>query len=100
MDSDDFISQKLQSVRRSYLITYSQADLTKFATRESFGTEVENFFNMGSGKVKVSHWACCLEPHKNEGHHYHMSIKLTGPKRWIGVKEKFSTVYGAVFEFL
>ena len=87
---DDFQSNQLTNSRlprRTYLITYSQVDLNKFPTRESFGKCVKNAFNAGSGKVKVNHWACCMETHNNGGKHYHVSLKLSGPKRWISVKD-------------
>ena len=43
---DDFQSSSLtkRKVRRSYLVTYSQADLEKFPTRESFGKVVVTAF--------------------------------------------------------
>jgi hypothetical protein len=67
-------------IRRTYLVTYSQADLSKFPTRESFGQQVVAYFNEGSGKVEVQHWACCLEPHEIiSGLHYHLCVKLSGP---------------------
>lgn len=102
MDSvDDFVTQLLPTrvMRRTYLVTYSQADLIKFPTRESFGEEVSNLFDEGSGKVKTLHWACCLEPHHEHGQHYHLAIKLTGPKRWISIKTKFNDRHGAQLNF-
>ena len=42
--------QNPRSGRRQYLITYSQADLQRFPTRESFGNMVENEFNAGKAK--------------------------------------------------
>ena len=41
--------------KRQYLVTYSQADIEKFPTRESFGKMMEEEFNSGSSQVKVSH---------------------------------------------
>lgn len=76
----------VRCARRAYLVTYSQANLNTFPTREAFGNAVEEAFNSGSSKVKVNYWACCLEEHGNGGHHYHASVKLTGPKRWSSVK--------------
>ena len=61
--------------RRSYLVTYSQADLQKFPTRESFTSK--------RSKVVPLHWACCLEKHQNGGYHYHLALKLSGTKRWL-----------------
>ena len=67
--------------RRTYLITYSQADLLKFPSRKQYGKCIKTHFNKGSGKVKVQHWACSLEKHQNGRNHYHVALKLTGPKR-------------------
>ena len=37
--------------RRQYLVTYSQADKSKFFTRKSFGKMLEAEFNAGSSVV-------------------------------------------------
>jgi len=87
-------------MRRTYLITYSQADLQIFPTRRDFGQAVSEAFNSGSGKVGVHYWACSQENHNvNNGVHYHMSVKLTGPKRWSGVKRLMTDRYGVVLHF-
>eukprot|EP00795_Rhopilema_esculentum_P010104 gene10104-18760_t len=101
MDSGDFQTQNLPSrvVRRTYLVTYSQANLEIFPTRESFGKAIAEAFDRESGKVKTQHWACCLERHQDGGQHYHVAIKLTGPKRWVGVKEHFTKTFGIVVNF-
>ena len=39
--------------RRTYLVAYSQADLTKFSTRKRFGKCIKKHFKSGSWKVKV-----------------------------------------------
>jgi len=98
---DEFQTQKLtpRISRRVYLITYSQADLTKFPTREKFGEAVKKGFDHSSGKVKVEHWACSLENHQIRGVHYHLSIKLSGVKRWKKVKDSFIEKYGVVLHF-
>ena len=99
---DDFQSSQLKNTnvgRRTYLVTYSQADTTKFPTRESFGNMLEKFFNAGTGKVKVSHWACCMENHQDGGLHYHASLKLTGPKKWFKVKENITKSHNITVNF-
>ena len=98
---DDFASSQLspRTVRRTYLVTYSQADLVKFPSRQSFGEAVVNTFNSGSGKVKVEFWACSREDHKDGGKHYHLSLKLSAPKRWKGVKDKLVREHGIVVNF-
>jgi hypothetical protein len=98
---DDFhIQLKTSQSRRTYLITYSQVDLSKFPTRQSFGEQVVAYFNEGAGKVEVEHWACCREPHDTtSGIHYHLCLKLSGPKRWKRVKEKLTDNHGVVVNF-
>ena len=61
MEQDnDFQSEKLyaRTARQTYLITYSQADLTKVRSRKDFGRLLKTAFNRRSGKIKVLHWAC------------------------------------------
>ena len=98
-EEDDFkIELKTSQARRTYLVTYSQADLSKFPTRQSFGEQVVAYFNAGSGKVEVEHWACCQESIP-AGVHYHLLLKLSGPKRWKWVKEKLMDNHGVVVNF-
>ena len=85
--------------RRQYFVTYSQADSDKFPTRESFGRMLENEFNQGTGHIKVSHWACCKEDHKEEGFHYHCCLKLLGVKKWFSVKEGITKKINIVVNF-
>ena len=85
--------------RRTYLITYSQVDLLKFSSWEEFGKSIKTHFNKRSLKVKVQHWACSLEKHQNGGNHYHVALKLTGPKRWKSVKESIISSEGIVVNF-
>ena len=91
MDSEDFqtptsFARREYINRKEYLITYSRTDLVKFPTRQSFGEAVVSCFH-NSGKVTVDYWACCLEEHENtSGQHYHVGVKLSGPKRWNPVK--------------
>ena len=81
---DDFQSDTLQNAkvgRRTYLVTYSQANLEKFPTRRLFGEMVEKYFNKsfreGKSKVRTEYFAVCREKHANGGDHYHMSLKLS-----------------------
>ena len=41
-----------------YLATYSQADESKFSTRESLGKMLLAEFNADNSVVKVDYWAC------------------------------------------
>ena len=76
--------------RRQYLVTYSQADESKFSTLESFGKILEAEFNAGTSVVKVDYWTCSREEHQNDGIHYHCALKLTGCKEWLSVKNKIA----------
>ena len=89
-----------EGARRTYLVTYSRADLGKFPTRQSFGEQVVAYFNEGSSKVTVEHWACCMENHENTSAvHFHLCLKLSGPKRWKSVKDKMTKNHGVVLNF-
>ena len=70
---DDSIELSSRQFRSVYLITYSQADIIKFLTRESFATAVITAF---SDQSKVQRWACCREDHSDGGLHYHVAMKL------------------------
>ena len=62
-----------REVRSVYLITYSQADLDKFQTRDSFAsTVVEAFDETRSGLADIVQWVCSQERHSSGGTHYHM----------------------------
>ena len=96
---DDLESVELsdpRQARRTYLVTYRQADLTKFPTPKSFGKCIKDHFNAGTGNVKVEHWACCQEDHEESGQHYHVALKLSGPKRWKTVKENITAQHGVL----
>ena len=88
-----------KQARRVYLITYSQADISKFPTRESFGNAITMAFN-SSSKVKPTHWACCMESHEDgKSFQYHVSLALSGPKRWLEAKRSLQEKFGAVVHF-
>lgn len=99
---DDFQKNRIanpRNGRRTYLVTYSQADLKKFPTRQSFGEMLGAKFNASPGKARVSHWACCLEEHL-EDFHYHVSLKLTAPKKWLMVKNTIVKEHNVTVHFL
>ena len=99
--TEDFVSMspKKSTMRRQYLVTYSKANITKFPSRENFTEAVVNSFTL-SRKVTVQHWACCLEENENTSeHHYHMCVKLSGPKRWSPVKNHLMSNHQIVVNF-
>ena len=72
-----------RDLRRVYLITYSQADVNKFPTRQSFANAVLAAF----AETNVVHWCCSKEHHQKSGVHYHMSVKLSKCQRWLPAKK-------------
>ena len=46
---------------------------------------------MDSSKAKTDQSACALEPHEERGEHYHVSIKLSGAKTWLDVRNHLCT---------
>ena len=99
--TEDFLSMspKKSTIRRQYLVTYSKANMTNFPMRETFEEAVVTSFTL-SGKVIVQHWVCCLEEHENtSGQHYHMCVKLSGPKRWNPVKNHLMPNHQIVVNF-
>ena len=85
--------------RRSYLVTYSRANLEKFPSRESFADAVFEAFDSKRSSSKPQYWACCTEKHANDGYHYHMALKLTGPKKWLECKRALQRKHGIVVNF-
>ena len=62
-DRENEIHQR--AVRSVYLVTYSQADMTKFPTRKSFANELVKYFQ--TTKVSFLHWVCSTEePERND----------------------------------
>lgn len=101
MSEDEFSTGKpFYTSRRQYLVTYSQANLTEFPTRESFCDALIDSFHGPSGKVVAEYWACSLEEHENtSGYHYHACVKLSGPKRWDPVRKALLANYGLKVNF-
>ena len=88
-DDNDFTSSPPISPdesRRTYLVTYSRADMIRFPGCDSFAKYVSEAFEKGKSTTRVVQWAACLENDSDKEHkHYHMAIKLTGTRRWYGV---------------
>ena len=99
---DEFQSDQMVNTgvgRRTYLITYSKANLEKFPTRQSFGEMIQKHFDDGPSKVKTEYWACCRENHKDGSEHYHVSLKLSGVKKWYMIKKNIIDKEGVVVHF-
>ena len=84
--------------RSVYLITYSQADIEKVESRLQFSDMVLDSFRK-NGKANVLRWVCSKEDHKDQGHHYHMAIKLDRQKRWLSVRKDLDQKFGVKVHF-
>ena len=88
-----------KQARRVYLITFSQADRSKFPTRELFGNAITMAFN-SSNKVKPTHWASCMKSHEDgKSFHHHVSLALSGPKTWLEAKRGLQEKFGVAVHF-
>ena len=85
--------------RRSFLITYTQADLEKVPNCMRFAEIVLQGFNEGPSNREVSQWACCMEDHADGGKHYHLAILFSGARRWIGIKNSIMQTHGVNLHF-
>ena len=88
-----------RTVGSTYLITYSQANLEKFPSRESFADCVVQAFQSKESKTFIQHWVCSKEEHLDGGNHYHMAIKLNVQKRWKAAKNSIQEKHGIVVNF-
>lgn len=72
--------------RRSFLLTYSQADLTKYSDCKAFSELVLEAMKSVKSTRQIKEWACCQEKHSDGGTHYRMSVNLSGTRRWQPIK--------------
>ena len=84
-----------RDLRRIYLITYSQADVNKFPTRQCFANAVLAAF----AETNVVHWCCSKEHHQKSSVHYHMSMKLSKCQRWLPAKKFLADQFGISVHF-
>ena len=90
---EELLDHKVRSV---YLITYSQADTSRF-NRQTFAEAVVSLFN--NGKAKVVKWVCAMENHRDGGKHFHLAVKLTKLKRWKAIKKGMMDLHDVVLHF-
>ena len=83
--------------RSVYLVTYSQVDLLKCGSRETFAEMVTGEFDK-AGKV-CEHWVSSCENHKGEGLHFHLALKLNKVRRWKYVRDQLAIKYGINVNF-
>ena len=76
--TQSFLVQRI--AHQTHMITWNQVNRDVFPTWKRFVGWVAVLFDSDSWKVKVKHWACCLERHKDGGKHCHMLLILCGPE--------------------
>ena len=96
---NSIVDESLQrnELRSVYLVTYSQANIEKFASRHDFAHAVVQAFSRGS--AKVVHWCCCREQHQTSGQHYHVAVKLDRNQRWFSAKQFLLQEHGISVHF-
>ena len=90
--SSDFKELTENLVNRTYLLTYSQANMELFPSflgnsRIQFGEACVAAFG---GVDAVDFYCVALEEHRDGGKHFHVSILLSKPKRWLGAQKHLS----------
>ena len=91
-------------MRRAYLITYSQADLSIVPNCERFAEIVEMAVRparvrSATPQKLIECYAVCMEKHQEGNKHFHLSIKLTQPKKWYSMKNNILRVNGISVHF-
>ena len=103
MDNDelDFVSTNATAQsRRTYLLTYSCADMEKFPDCAAFAKCVLDAFESGKSSARVVQWAVCKENHSDAvSKHYHMAVKLSATRRWLGVSQVLRSKCNIVVNF-
>ena len=97
----DFVSTNATAQsRRTYLLTYSCADMEKFPDCAACAKCVLDAFESGKRSARVVQWAICKENHKDAvWKHYHMAVKLSATRRWLGVTQVLRCKNNIVFNF-
>lgn len=85
--------------RRTYLITYSKADLEKVPTCQRFAEIMLQQFELGTSKKVIEYWAVSQEDHADGAKHYHMSVKFSDTRRWNAIKGSTQRRHGIVLHF-
>ena len=96
---DTTITMEPREQRRAFLITYSQADMTKVPSCLRFSEIVIEAFNSCSSNRKIVQWACCMEEHADGGKHYHLAILFSGSRRWLSIKNAVQQAHGISLHF-
>lgn len=96
-DSNKITDLDERTVRRAYLLTYSQADMERFPTVEDFASAVvEAFSKTGHPVVQ---YAGCIENHRDGNKHFHLAVSVKNLRRWLKVKEYLEEHHQIVVNF-
>ena len=79
-------------------MTFSQADVSEFESRDKFFEAVCEALN-DSAKSPVLHWAYSRKYHKNSEFHYHMCVKLERQQRWLTIKNCLQNNFGIMVHY-
>ena len=60
---------------------------------------LEAKFNAGDSAVKVDYWNFSREEHQDDGFHCYCTLKLTGCKNWLSVKNRITEKHGIQVNF-
>ena len=92
-------SLKPRQQRKSFLITYSKANVDRFPTRMIFANVVLEAIANAPPKVIITYWSCSKEKHIDGSPHYHFAINFSGPNRWEPIKLYLKDTYGILVHF-
>ena len=99
MSATSIIPLTKNVTQRSYLVTYSQADIAKIPDKQAFSRAVLKAFETAGGVGQPQYWATGEETHEEGGLHYHMILQLDSPRRWKSVKEALFQAEDIVVHF-
>lgn len=100
-DEQDFVEPPPRGdvCRRTFILTYSQADLQRFPDCASFARLIQRAFASVKSSREIREWACCKEEHQDGGSHYHMALNLSGTRRWNPIRRHIYENHGVAVNF-
>jgi len=98
-DDEFTTSCKERDSCRTYLLTYSQANLQKVPDCRAFSDIALACFSEGSSTSEVVQWATSIEDHADGGKHFHMIVKLNKARRWRPVFENIRRRHAIAVNF-
>ena len=104
LDDSDLQIDLTQSLKphqehRSFLITYSKANMDRFPTRITFANTVLEAIVNATPNIIITYWSCSKKKHIDGSPHHHFSVKSSGPNRWEPIKLYLEDTYGILVHF-